>query len=504
MAKRKQSDGHRSAAEGGPDGGLDGAGPETVAPDGPLRYDMPFPATAPRLINPGVGLVTLVGRLGVGSTYPIDVTLLDAPDHRLLRSGVQLAHRVIGERGEWYLAAPDWAPLLPAERTEPMGSGDLPETLAALIRPFRRLAPLSPIAGLTCERREFEFRDEAGLARAVLRDDKVTVRRAGVTTARYREVTLTPTGAGLTAEQREWLADTLSGAGGTWVAEFPPLVSRLGAPATGLTDFPVVEPPSTELPFGAFAARWLAVRLRALIAADLRVSASADDRTTPVLAAELVTEAARLRDEVEALSGVLDTDWIADLDDELDWVIEADPGPSDRTAAAVSRLRTRLRGERYLSILDQLVNAIRAPKVGELSQLPASQVIGIVIDEARADALAVAGELTEDSGPAAWDRAADGLAGYRRALALVEIGPAADPRVRPAERRRVDDALAACRAVVERTRQVAAIRDEAAGAEPTRAFELGRRYERELAELHADRVGFLHRRQKLIKKVGRS
>jgi hypothetical protein len=45
--------------------------------------------------------------------YEIAVTLLDAPDHRLIRSGVLLAHRVLDGRGEWYITAPDWQPLLP-------------------------------------------------------------------------------------------------------------------------------------------------------------------------------------------------------------------------------------------------------------------------------------------------------------------------------------------------------------------------------------------------------
>lgn len=484
MAKRKQHAGQRLADD---DPGVGG--------DGPLRYDMPFPATAPRLINPALGLSTLVGRLGVGSSYTIDVTLLDAPDHRLIRSGVQLAHRVIGERGEWYLAAPAWAPLLPEERTEPMGHGDLPESLARLIRPFRRRAPLGPVSALSCVRREFEFRDDQGQARGVLRDDKVTVRRAGVTTARYREVTLTPTGAGLTTEQRQWLSEALTGTGGTWLAEFPPLVNRLGTPATGLTDFPEAEPPAADLPFGTFVARWLAVRLRALVGADLRLSGTADERTDRVLAAELVAEATRLRNEAEALSGVLDTDWILDLDDELDWVLEASGDPAG--------LRTRLRGERYLTILDQLVNAIRAPKVGELSTLPADQVISSVIDNARADAVAAAAHLSPDSDQADWDRLAECLDAYHRALGLTGIGaPRDDGPVRPAERRRLEGARAACSVAIDRARRAEAIRTQATEVEPARAFDLGRRYEHQLAELRSERAEFLRRWQKLIKKVG--
>jgi len=111
-----------------------------------LLFDMPYSAPAPRLISPELGLHNLVVRAGHNAGYTIDVTLLDAPDHRLVRSGVLLAHRVIDGRGEWYLGAPAWAPLLPEERIEPMSHGDLPEDFADLVRPFRRRATLGPVA----------------------------------------------------------------------------------------------------------------------------------------------------------------------------------------------------------------------------------------------------------------------------------------------------------------------------------------------------------------------
>jgi hypothetical protein len=171
------------------------------APTGQRLYDMPYSAAPPRLINLDLGLHNLVSRAGHNAGYTIDVTLLDAPDHRLIRSGVLLAHRVLDGRGEWYLGAAEWQPMLPAERIEPMGQADLPEDYADLTRPFRRRATLGPVAGLTCERREFALRDDHGTTMALLRDDKVTVRRGGLTTARYREVMLTPTGPGLTDEQ---------------------------------------------------------------------------------------------------------------------------------------------------------------------------------------------------------------------------------------------------------------------------------------------------------------
>ena len=56
---------------------------------------MPYSAPAPRMINPAIGLHNLVARAGHNAGYDIDLTLFDAPDHRMIRRGVLLAHRVL-------------------------------------------------------------------------------------------------------------------------------------------------------------------------------------------------------------------------------------------------------------------------------------------------------------------------------------------------------------------------------------------------------------------------
>ena len=38
-----------------------------------------------------------------------------------------------------------------------MGSADLPDDLADMIRPLRRRATLGPVAALTCDRRELRY-----------------------------------------------------------------------------------------------------------------------------------------------------------------------------------------------------------------------------------------------------------------------------------------------------------------------------------------------------------
>ena len=177
-----------------------------------------------------------------------------------------------------------------------MGHADLPEELADLLRPLRRRATLGPVAALNCDRREFALRDDHGTTLALLRDDKVTVRRGGLTTARYREVMITPVGPGITDEQAAWLDRAFIQAGATYVPRFPRLVVRLGAPATGPTDLPVPEPFDADVPFKKFVSQLLALRLRRIVEADLAIRGG--DLTA---VGRLADEAARLRDELEGL-----------------------------------------------------------------------------------------------------------------------------------------------------------------------------------------------------------
>ncbi len=159
---------------------------EPVAPaisTEPLRFEVPYTAGAARLINPGLRLASLMPDPARDASYTIDVTLLDAPDHRLIRSGIMLAHRVRDGLGEWYLGATGWQPYFPQEQTEPMGAGELPQRFADLVRPFRRIGALGPIAALSAERKASVLADATGRPLATLRDEKVTVRRGGLTTA---------------------------------------------------------------------------------------------------------------------------------------------------------------------------------------------------------------------------------------------------------------------------------------------------------------------------------
>lgn len=475
--------------------------PSRPQPVGQRLWDMPYSAVAPRLVSPELGLHNVVSRAGHNAGYDIDVTLLDAPDHRLIRSGVLLAHRVLEGRGEWYVGAPDWVPLLPKERIDSMSQADLPDDLGDVVRPFRRLAALGPVAALRCERREFSLRDAGGTTLALVRDDKVTVRRGGLTTARYREVMMTPVGPGLSGDQGGFLEQAMAVAGATPVEKFPRLVTRLGAPSNGPTDFPLPHPLGPEATFAQFVSSLLARRLRELLEADLRVR---NDEREAVRT--LGQHAEHLRQEIDGLSSVLDPRWTEDLVDGLDWLIaEADGQDAPLAVRSVSTplqttpLHTKLRGERYLTLLERLVTAARAPKAGDSSQLPAGDVIDALADSAQRRLTKKAGRLATDSSTEAWVQ-------VRRAIEELARVDALARALSPADLARhelvagLQDAIGdAWEASVRASRTHAAV----GTATPAEAFELGRRYEREIRDSHSAREAFLTRWAKTAKKLAR-
>ncbi len=484
MSKRKRSRGkaarQKRSAEQPPDrpaAQSTAAEPSARRPTGQRLWDMPYSATAPRMINPTIGLHNLVARAGHNAGYDIDLTLLDAPDHRMIRSGVLLAHRVLGGRGEWYLGAPDWVPLLPKERIEPMGQGDLPQELADMIRPFRRRATLGPVAALRCERREFALRDDRGVTMALLRDDKVTVRRGGLTTARYREVMMTPVGPGLSDEQDFWLGQVLGMAGATRVERFPRLVNRLGAPANGLTDYPQPPPADSSTPFGKFVTGLLGRRLHQILEADLALQA---DR--PGAAEDVGRTATRLRHDLGTVEPALERDWVSDLDEELAWLAARVEDPDHDGV-----LKARLRSERYLALLERLVSAARVSRTGEARTRPVSEVLDDIVDRSWNRFGKAADRLSHDPTVEAWSEARSALEALFSACDVVEeLQPGRFERLR--SRLTTNSELLA--EAGRRATVVQLTRARAEEVTPVEAFDLGRRYEHELVEAGAAHEAF--------------
>lgn len=462
---------------------------KTRSAGGPLLFDLPFTAAPARLDHAGIGLARMVALAGRDATFAAEVTLLDVADHRLIRSGVELAHRVIDGRGDWYLRAPAWEPLLPAERIEPFAVGDLPDDIADLVMPFRRRGALGPVAAISIERQTFEFRGpDGGEPLGYLQDDRVTIRRGGVTTARYRETTIKAAAAGFTAEQEEWLTSTLVAAGGTQVTAFPALPTRLGTPATGLTDYPDPRPVNAGSTFENFVEAVLAGRLLELITADLTARAGEPD------AGDLVRSvAAGLRGDLNGLSAALEPDWLAELDEELGWLISA----LDGSGVDGDRLRSVLRRERYLRLLDLLVTAVRGPKVDEnVSDLPAAETLSGLLAEAAQKLIKDAGKLGTRSQDEDWTAAALSAEEVARIDGLARMVVAKKDRRAARKLRHVIKLLVEARTEAE---SAAEAQRQSRFATPADAFELGRAYQRHRQRQAEARDGFVDAWRKAVR-----
>lgn len=441
-----------------------------------LRFELPFAADPPRLTSEELGLPRIVRR--PAASYTMDVTVLDAADARLLRAGVVVAHRVVGGQGDWYLAAPTWAPHLPAERVEPVrASGDLPERFAALIRPIARRAPIGPLAGLTVERDEWSLKDREGRVAAAVRDERVTVRRSGMTTARYREVIVTPA-MGLTRRQRDFLVSAAVAVHGAVVERFPSLQSRVGAPASGLSGFPHPATVTSGSALEEYVTAVFARHLRGIVEADLDRRRAGDDAGVGVVNDRLWA----FRRDLRGLAAFLEPGWREDVERRL-------AGLAFETAAQLD--------EPVLGVVDALVSAVYAPPLGDESNTPAREALQQRVGQAASILDGRCQALTVDAPDERW---AGALSAAQQLGMLVAVAEGALPHAKGLRAR--------CDEIVSRLTEAARSAPQEPdldGLSPRQAYRLGERTERrrgELARLREEfTITWVERARKLAKRA---
>ncbi|MBB1515201.1 hypothetical protein H5398_04310 [Tessaracoccus sp. MC1679] len=430
-----------------------------------LRLEAPFSSDPPRLTSEAVGLPRILRR--PAASYTMDVTILDVDDARLLRAGVIVAHRVIEGTGEWYLAAQGWAPHLPAEQVEPLGaSGDLPEHYARLIRPLTRRGVLGPLAALHCERDEWALRTSEGQVAAVVRDERVRIRRSGITTARYREITITPT-EHLTGQQREFLISAAMAVNATVVDQYPTVAQRLGAPATGLTSFPRPRETRPDPSLEEYVSSLFAEHLQGIVRADLaRRATSLED---------LGDVNARLwafgRD-LRGLAPVLEPSWREATERSLAGL------PYSSPAEAESPL---------LDVIDALVGAARAPRLGDLAHKQAGEQLYHRAEQATLILANRCRSLTADSPDDQWQGA---LRAAEQLEVVVGVAAPLFPKVVTRILRRLADVTQELRGCALGTFAGDPALD---GLSAAQAFALGRDAERKRALVKARREAFIER-----------
>jgi hypothetical protein len=161
--------------------------------------------------------------------------------------------------------------------------------------------------------------------------------------------------------------------------------------------------------------------------------------------------------------------------------------------------RARLQSHRYLSLLERLVAAARAPKTGVDATQPASTAVAALYDNAvarlvrAADRLAVEG--TAQTWEAAWTAAQDVT---RVAVIRAVLAPAVTGK----DLERMASSLDLLERAILADRGAADVLDRVEELTPGEAFEAGRRFERDRETARTVRSEFLARWSKTRRKLG--
>jgi CHAD domain-containing protein len=331
----------------------------------------------------------------------------DTADLRLAREGITLRRRSGGNDAGWHLKLPV------VGFTVPDGTGardeiqlpdavDVPAELRELVTAWVRAGELGPVATLVTERTKLLLRAADGSALAELVDDTVTAEDTSHIQARFREIELEDVGGG--AELLASVAAVLQDAGAVAGEFVPKVVRALGPRATAPPEPPLPQSVAPRDPAHDVVAAVLREHTRRLMAEDVRVR-----RDLPDAVHQMRIAARRLRSAFVAFRPMLDDGWVSSLLGELTWLVRLLGAARDaevlrdRLLAAASDLpdvakpdavRSRLRdlgdadvagaraavldalnGERYVALLERLIDAATYPRAVDGARRPAGSAV---------------------------------------------------------------------------------------------------------------------------------
>ena len=350
-----------------------------------------------RLPNVWVGGRTVVA----GSWRYLDAVYYDTADLRLARWGSSLRHRT--DEG-WAVTLPSAEAEGPQDRREIRFEGrwdQIPAAAQALVGSYARRASLQQIARLRTARKPWFVIDGFGRSVAEIVDDDVSTYRGVGPAGRFREIGIE------LAEGADpgLLEDFVSGfraAGAGPVARLSKLARALGRASLQDADVVVAEP-GDDAGVGEIVKAAFARSVHRFIVHMPGVQLGEDAEA--LHQARVATR--RLRSDLRTFSPLMDEQWVSGLRDELRWMggslgtvrdvdvltlrlsttaeqlPETDGYPLHvimRMLAAQRKTRRRallesIAQDRYLDLLDRMVEAANAPRLLPASELAAPEVL---------------------------------------------------------------------------------------------------------------------------------
>ena len=341
-------------------------------------------------------------------TVHLDTVYYDTPDLRLARWGVSLRHRA-GEGWTLKLSAPPSTPGNPPavlerdELTFEGGARKPPRGALELVRAYVRRAELVPVARLATLRRRLRLVDSSGAPVAEVVDDEVSVRDGRRVAARFREIEVESKvaerdGDGIIAP----VVTRLRGAGAGAPDPTPKHVRAIGPRAQEPPEV-AAEPAAKDASAHDVIRAAFADAVASLLRHDPLVRTGGDPEA--VHQARVATR--KLRSHLRTFAPLLRVDWSEPLRSELGWLAmglgavrdrevllerlraRAEPLPASDVRSATALLksleleiqalrktvRTDLDSQRYIDLLEVLVDAAHTPPTLPEGDQPASAVL---------------------------------------------------------------------------------------------------------------------------------
>jgi CHAD domain-containing protein len=361
----------------------------------------------PRFALPDLsGCLPPGGRVLERQPATLTATYHDTPDLRLARAGVSLRFRR-GDAQPWTVKLPSSVPGTRHEISRSGPPGAIPRELVELVTVYARGGPLTPVTVVRTVRQAYELRDEIDVVLAELADDTVSIMDGRKVRGRFREIEVERMGGG--RKLLDKVEARLREAGAVRGDFTPKHVRALGEAAAGPPDLVAPEPLRRKPTAGEVVAAAVRAGVARVLAHDplVRLRETVGDSDTAVH--QMRVGCRRLRSDLRTFTALVDSGWAGTLRAELGWLAEALGGARDaevlrarlrRTAgadplaplddAAVARLDAdlaarhedalvvldkALASDRYLALVETLVDATRSPRLTSLGAKPAHEVL---------------------------------------------------------------------------------------------------------------------------------